>query len=247
MKLHTRELHAERSHSQVSRASSQKQLLRQLLRERDGQTSIQRQWMADRFNDEPPESAVVTFSNVKRVKRIFDLLREIDDLTNQLRKEFLSKTGMSRIPEGWSEWERGLRQEDLRGLKQTIDAKTKSLNDILSVYRWTPQVLCNGKSLQRYIDFGHFKGLSPRFVENRVVDCLLSDAEKGYLHRFKQCRECRKWFWTPTDHQKFCSDACRKRYSSCSEEYRRKRREYMKSYRLNQETLDRAAVRNARG
>jgi hypothetical protein len=67
---------------------------------------------------------------------------------------------------------------------------------------------------------------------------ILEAFRKGYLSRYRECAQCRSWFYALTNHQRFCKDSCRKRYASKSDEYRGKRRAYMRRYRKDQKAMD---------
>jgi hypothetical protein len=75
--------------------------------------------------------------------------------------------------------------------------------------------------------------------ETRLINYLLSLAERGSIDRLRTCRECHKWFYAMTDHQKNCSEACRQRFASHNPSFKEKRRQYMLSYRRQERERDR--------
>ncbi len=59
-----------------------------------------------------------------------------------------------------------------------------------------------------------------------------------FIDYFRQCRECGKWLFALVDHQSFCSDSCRKRHASHDQDFREKRRVYMRAYRRAEKEKD---------
>ena len=105
---------------------------------------------------------------------------------------------------------------DIRGHEHLFrlgEKRLEELNRLLSAYRWSPQVqILRGFLFQMRPRQTEKTTLSQR-REYWIVESLLRDAERGNLYRYKTCPECKKWFYTLTDHQRFCGDSCRKRYS----------------------------------
>jgi hypothetical protein len=64
----------------------------------------------------------------------------------------------------------------------------------------------------------------------RVLQTMVSYAERGWLRLLRRCRQCQRWFCARDSRKKFCSDSCRKRDYRQSEAGRAKRRAYMKRY-----------------
>ncbi len=121
-----------------------------------------------------------------------------------------------------------------------------AINESLDRYLWKPKVRDLGYlSLQ---EVHVWEQLSPDdFWENMAVQWLLAQLKGGSLLRpapilnFRTCRNCSEWFYALTKHQKFCKQACRKRFDSQSPEFKKKRRDYMRDrYRPDQKS------RNAR-
>jgi hypothetical protein len=48
------------------------------------------------------------------------------------------------------------------------------------------------------------------------------------LIHFHKCRNCDRWFFAVTDHQRYCQESCRQQFASQSPEFREKRRLYMR-------------------
>jgi hypothetical protein len=182
------------------------------------------------------------YTNPKRVGKILELLVQLEAILTQLRSTlpedtlWLHSGGLVRILPTI----RG--SEHLFGLG---DKKIRELNRLLSAYRSFPEMhTLRGFVLQSRNSKKKMPDSQRR--EYWIVEGLLRDADRGNLYRYKTCPECNKWFYTLTDHQRFCGDSCRKRFASHSDEYKVKRREYMKKYRRKQKSLDHAALMSAR-
>lgn len=124
----------------------------------------------------------------------------------------------------------------------------KELNARLSGYKWHPAI---APSMERpsYLEISYsFDAANhEEATENRAVVYLMRNTAK--IHRIRRCHrvQCRKWFFAVTEHQKYCSENCRKRDAQQGPEFKRKRAEYMKNYRIEQAKRDANAKRLARG
>jgi hypothetical protein len=183
------------------------------------------------------------YTNPKRVGKILELLVQIEAILTELRSHIPDKPmwlytgGFIRI------------LPEIRGHEHLFrlgEKRLEELNTLLSTYRWSPQIqILRGFLFQMRPRQTQKTTLSQR-REYWIVESLLREAERGNLYRYKNCPECKKWFYALTDHQRFCGNSCRKRYASHSGEYKLKRREYMKTYRRKQKSLDRSALVSAR-
>jgi len=64
-----------------------------------------------------------------------------------------------------------------------------------------------------------------------AVQLILDFARAGQLSRLRRCSRCQKWFFAGFRHQTFCSTPCQQKHYTHSDEWRAKRREYMRGYR----------------
>lgn len=86
------------------------------------------------------------------------------------------------------------------------------------------------------------------YMELHMVSYLLKAVDKGEISRFRHCSDCRNWFYAATSHQRFCGDACRRRYTASNPEFKEKRRTYMKQvYRPQQKQRDANILALAKG
>jgi hypothetical protein len=184
------------------------------------------------------------YTNPKRVGRILELLVQIEAILTELRSHIPDKPRWLFYRSGFFRVHPKIRGHEI--LFRLGEKRLKELNRLLSAYRWSPQIQILPWFLFQMRPRQTKKTTLSQRREYRIVETLLRDAERGNLYRYKTCPECKKWFYTLTDHQRFCGDSCRKRYASHSGEYKLKRREYMKTYRRKQKSLDRSALVSAR-
>jgi hypothetical protein len=86
---------------------------------------------------------------------------------------------------------------------------------------WTPGI---------FLDLGETFGESNRrAMEGGTAHCLISLACASRLDRLRQCA-CQSWFFGRTRNQKSCSAKCRHRIYERTDDFKRKRRQYMKRY-----------------
>jgi len=64
-----------------------------------------------------------------------------------------------------------------------------------------------------------------------ALQLILDLARAGQLTRLRRCSCCQKWFYAGISHRKFCSTKCQQKHYARSEEWRTKRRLYMRDYR----------------
>ena len=81
-----------------------------------------------------------------------------------------------------------------------------------------------------------------------AVGKLLTLAKKpGELSRLRRCLECRQWFYAIRGHQQFCGEPCRRRHTAQNPEFKAKRADYMKQYRIDEVGREERAKRLAKG
>jgi len=176
----------------------------------------------------------------KRVTRIVELCSTAINLTEQISHFSIQGTGSDVA----------LKEERYRIL---VD-----LNARLSKYKWTP-VVRNSVTINSYFQITFEAGPNPAlvkprpfgervdfntpsgaaFFENRAVQWIVQNV--GAVHRIRRCHrsQCRKWFFAVTDHQKYCGASCRKRDAAQGDDFKEKRRVYMKTvYRPKEKERD---------
>lgn len=122
----------------------------------------------------------------------------------------------------------------------------KELNARLSGYKWHPTV---APSMERpsclEVSYSFDAANHEEATKNRAVVYLMRNTAK--IHLIRRCRrvECRKWFFAVTEHQKYCSENCRKRDAQQGPEFKRKRAEYMRRYRSEEPERNARSIRVA--
>lgn len=69
--------------------------------------------------------------------------------------------------------------------------------------------------------------------EVELIETLLDICEDGDSGRLCRCAEpeCQRWFYKIVPRQKFCSNLCKQKFNSRSEEFKKERKLYMRVYR----------------
>lgn len=134
-----------------------------------------------------------------------------------------------------------------RKSENTVGRKAKSLckqvNQLLSRHKWSPGV---APDLDVFIEFPQFPSRTKQIYTDVSIWLLLGALPSGEVSRFRSCHQCQTWFCGRTEHQRFCRDACRKKYASQSAEYRQKRRMYMRRYRLRETEMNQRSALSVR-
>jgi hypothetical protein len=204
MALHARQLRTPRKRSKRQ--------------ERKGQAEALRVWLLNKLNSD--STAPVTV----RITSLLKLLMRLETLRCELFEQ--------------REWDGLARHRpELDAKNREFQTALSDLRELLSRYRWTPQVFPeNFYSLNLCWAFGAKS--KEKSWENLAAAWLLQQLTAGSrgslkssVARFRKCRECRVWFYAITDHQKHCSDDCRKKHHASSPEFMEKRKMYMRKRR----------------
>jgi hypothetical protein len=148
-----------------------------------------------------------------------------------------------RLPSGFGPGERALIAEAAE--------ISKELNARLSRFKQVPVVLyfpSGNPCFKVQNQFVVSKEMAKETVsEGLALMWLLDHIDTVYLIRRCHRQQCRKWFFAVTEHQKYCSENCRKRDAQQGPEFKRKRAQYMKKYRSEEAERNARAKRLARG
>jgi hypothetical protein len=118
--------------------------------------------------------------------------------------------------------------ELLKGRISELVKTLSYLRTLISRYKWIPVVqFVDLSNLAVHYEIEAGRGTSSR--ECTAIQWLFAHFDVTY--RVRRCRECQKWFFGVTDHQKYCRDNCRKLYASRSKDFKTRRKEYMRRYR----------------
>ena len=126
-------------------------------------------------------------------------------------------------------------------LQLEIHNREDSINRQLSRYRFLPHVSPHGSARRWRVTWEINSSRAAKdnktdpnqrtLPEGIALQLILDFARAGYLNRLRRCSHCQKWLYAKFRHQAFCSTKCQQTYYTNSDEWRRKRREYMQGYR----------------
>ncbi len=71
---------------------------------------------------------------------------------------------------------------------------------------------------------------APMALVARQVRCVLQLIAQGAIMNVRRCQECTKWYFARFSHQEFCSGSCRGKHFAKTEDFKQKRRDYMRRY-----------------
>ena len=226
-------------------------------RERSGDAELLNSWLFPALNGD--DFSVLPKSRAKRIAEILRRLQQVEKVRIQLRP-FIddSKVVIPKDEEreelptdliGWN-WlypYRHFEEAQMDALNRSAGQVLWETNLLLMRYTWAPVIRMDWDLQFKDTRETEWNSKSEAdYHEKLAVWLFTRDIEEGTIDRYRHCDECAKWFYALTDHQRFCSDACRKKYASGSDEYRSKRRKYMRRYRRDQKELNVAAVRTAK-
>jgi hypothetical protein len=121
-----------------------------------------------------------------------------------------------------------------------IDQKKFFLNREFARTRFIPMVWRVGAQAQWFVMWRSkphrpkkFRGgRGPVELDNGgALQAILTLARAGYLNRLRRCTCCQRWIYARFKHQNFCSTKCQQKHYARSEEWKAKRRRYMRQYR----------------
>jgi hypothetical protein len=196
---------------------------------------------------------------VKRVLQLLQLMKNAETL----RLELFKRVGKLRAnPATFAKHEAEIYSDnfthpsvkELQSFNRAYWGCLKEIERLGKRYRWSPTVRGGGfLGLTRMFTWN--KRTEDEAWENWALFWLLNHVESSGLApsrilRFRQCRQCSEWFYALTDHQLYCSSACRQRFHASSQEFREKRARYMKDrYRPRERQQDQSfseGVKNAK-
>jgi hypothetical protein len=221
-------------------------LMRRSLKARDIAEELPRRIVAH-LNGQPRSAAV------KRVARFIQLFRRARELNDSFRVFFESRDDMVsllRSPSlavytsnvygtGWT-----FKSPELQALNDELNRVLTGLNKLAKRYWWHPLIRHQGYEIETF-DIAECDATEWRSWETRAIWWLCMQDGK-WIDFFRQCGDCRRWFFAVADHQSYCGSACRQRHASCSDEFKQRRRLYMRGYRQDEKDRDRRAKNQVR-
>jgi hypothetical protein len=202
-----------------------------------------------RLNEEADRPAT------KRVSRFIQLFNRARELNDSFRLFFESSDDMfdffsqprrsslavyhgnpNNFGTGWT-----FKSPEMQALNKQLNKVLTELNSLARRYRWHPFIRHMGFEMTSFDVTESWEGRgTDRTWETRAIWWLCGNRAK-WIDYFRQCRDCKRWFFALVEHQSYCGDRCRKRHASQSEEFKEKRRSYMRTYRRAEGERDRHA------
>lgn len=191
-------------------------------------------WVLDAINGVSRFPGLLRASS--RLRRILQGLTEADKIVAELS---LNLAGLKEAAH-----KKKLADPHLAHLSRRCEERLNDVNRALDRYVSSPHFIVRDNC--KLDDTRDWKTRAEIGDEHFAVEMILEAFRKGYLSRYRECAQCRSWFYALTNHQRFCKDSCRKRYASKSDEYRGKRRAYMRRYRKDQKAMDEKSKRRVK-
>ena len=165
----------------------------------------------------------------KRIVSILEKMLELDEMTKPIKPEEAmiaarewKKTDPAKYELHWE-----------------IEKRRAMLERELSRYRFTPNAEVvmggggRGPSTWAACWMGEDRARPDkklRMVPSEALELILKLTQIGYLTRLRRCKRCQKWLYAKFQHQTFCSRQCQQKHYSETEEFKAKRRVYMRDY-----------------
>ncbi len=68
------------------------------------------------------------------------------------------------------------------------------------------------------------------FLRTLQFRWVLQLIEQGATLKIRKCKQCSSWFFARFPPQEFCKTSCRVKHFTGTEEFKKKRRDYMRDY-----------------
>jgi hypothetical protein len=147
------------------------------------------------------------------------------------------------------EWAHGkFSDPELQALYDAFHDRLRKIEREMRRYRWIPTVRASEFLGLHQVFIWPGRRDSGEYWENFAVFWLTghisgSGLSPAPILRFRQCRQCSKWFYAMTDHQTYCSGNCRQKHHADSPEFRARRATYMREkFRPRQKEEDQKAM-----
>ena len=191
----------------------------------------------------------------RRLSRFIQLFNRARDLNDSFRLFFDSFEDMNSFldpcrslvatyesdPEGFrTGW--NFKFEEIQAINNQLNATLTELNRLARRYRWYPFIRHMGFEMSYPFEVTEsWEGRGTGQPWDTFAIWWLCSNNGKWIDYFRQCKDCSRWFFALAEHQSYCSDACRKRFASQSDEFKEKRRLYMRTYRQSERERDSAA------
>jgi hypothetical protein len=191
----------------------------------------------------------------KRVSRFIHLFKQAGELSDSFRLCFDSRDEMisflhsafldqsqNRPARYKSQGERGIsgtgwsfEPAEMQAINNRLIRVLEEINAIAKRIKWHPFVRHIGYEMSpalRVVDYWKIRDRE-RAWETHSIWWLCG--ENGmWIDYFRRCPQCGLWFFAVANHQIYCSGRCRQNKASTSEEFKQKRKLYMRVYRRDE-------------
>jgi hypothetical protein len=162
----------------------------------------------------------------EKIVRIVELMLELESLTEQIDgmlwvTDSLEKTDPKKYEQLWN-----------------IQVKTLFLNRELAKFHSRPRAEVvrggNGGASQWATGWGRDsrerRESRLRLSPTEAVELVLKLTDIGELTRLRRCSHCTQWLYAKFRHQAFCSMKCQQKHYTQTDEWKARRRAYMRNY-----------------
>lgn len=176
----------------------------------------------------------------KRVSSLVLNMKELDTIRETLAGED-SKAGSLESGNVFSWPLLAFQNNELELLNNRGRQLSTKVNRQLRFYKWSPGI-STPRFSETFREYPQFSETPEADYQERVaIQSLLNELCEGRINRFRVCRQCERWFYAVAAHQVSCSEACRKKHASTSDDFKAKRRDYMKKYRKQEQSRNKQA------
>ncbi|SRR5216684_495759 len=166
----------------------------------------------------------------KRVSKLLLNMKELDRIREELALS-VSEPRVFDLSNGHAWPSFSFQKHELKTLSRRGGRLAADVNRQLRFYRWSPGITVP-RFEETFRERPQWNARSEAdYQEKLAISFLLEELHQGRINRFRVCRQCQLWFYAVTHHQISCTDSCRKKFASTADEFKAKRREYMKAYR----------------
>lgn len=165
----------------------------------------------------------------KKVVQILEQMLELEELAEPI-------DGILWVPEGLENTD-----PEKYKLLWNIAVKNLYLNKELAFFQFRPRaevsVGGSGHASQWSTWWGRDsrerRETELRLAPSEAMELILKLTDIGELSRLRRCSHCKQWLYARFRHQNFCSMKCQQKHYTQTDEWRARRRTYMRNYYRN--------------
>jgi hypothetical protein len=110
------------------------------------------------------------------------------------------------------------------------------LNETLVKFTYAPQIDLDDFPDGERLSWMLVTEQPPLDMLSVQVRLVLQLIEQGAILKIRRCQQCSAWFFARFSHQDYCTTSCRIKHLSGTEEFKEKRRKYMRDYNTLQKS-----------